>query len=138
MRTIPLLSLRSEEHTSELQSRPHLVCRLLLEKKNDHPGLDGREPHAPPRGPAPPALSFPVPALGARRWAPPRASAARARGDGAPAPGRCLRSGTRLLTTEATARLREARVYHACRGWEVASGQAPTWAVVRGGDWHRG
>src|SRR3989442_7146323 len=26
---------RSEEHTSELQSRPHLVCRLLLEKKND-------------------------------------------------------------------------------------------------------
>src|SRR3989442_9817704 len=30
---------RSEEHTSELQSRPHLVCRLLLEKKNQH----GRE-----------------------------------------------------------------------------------------------
>src|SRR5690554_3387456 len=30
--TIPLV--RSEEHTSELQSRPHLVCRLLLEKKN--------------------------------------------------------------------------------------------------------
>src|SRR3989442_6393701 len=29
--------LRSEEHTSELQSRPHLVCRLLLEKKkHDH------------------------------------------------------------------------------------------------------
>src|SRR2546422_7311031 len=27
-------SLRSEEHTSELQSRLHLVCRLLLEKKN--------------------------------------------------------------------------------------------------------
>src|SRR5690554_7447763 len=29
---------RSEEHTSELQSRPHLVCRLLLEKKkhNSH------------------------------------------------------------------------------------------------------
>src|SRR5690554_1565673 len=26
--------IRSEEHTSELQSRPHLVCRLLLEKKN--------------------------------------------------------------------------------------------------------
>src|SRR5690554_7073734 len=25
--------IRSEEHTSELQSRPHLVCRLLLEKK---------------------------------------------------------------------------------------------------------
>src|SRR5690554_7275210 len=27
---------RSEEHTSELQSRPHLVCRLLLEKKNQY------------------------------------------------------------------------------------------------------
>src|SRR3989442_15236800 len=26
---------RSEEHTSELQSRPHLVCRLLLEKKTN-------------------------------------------------------------------------------------------------------
>src|SRR5690554_7240307 len=26
-------TFRSEEHTSELQSRPHLVCRLLLEKK---------------------------------------------------------------------------------------------------------
>src|SRR5205809_5461201 len=29
------VSLRSEEHTSELQSRLHLVCRLLLEKKKD-------------------------------------------------------------------------------------------------------
>src|SRR5436305_3657770 len=28
-------SFRSEEHTSELQSRPHLVCRLLLEKKKN-------------------------------------------------------------------------------------------------------
>src|SRR5689334_20927999 len=28
---------RSEEHTSELQSQFHLVCRLLLEKKNDTP-----------------------------------------------------------------------------------------------------
>src|SRR3989442_9358689 len=28
-----LSEIRSEEHTSELQSRPHLVCRLLLEKK---------------------------------------------------------------------------------------------------------
>src|SRR2546429_1519982 len=27
---------RSEEHTSELQSRLHLVCRLLLEKKKNH------------------------------------------------------------------------------------------------------
>src|SRR3989442_3183349 len=30
--------LRSEEHTSELQSRPHLVCRLLLDKKNKPSG----------------------------------------------------------------------------------------------------
>src|SRR5690606_42131055 len=30
--TVPAFS-RSEEHTSELQSREHLVCRLLLEKK---------------------------------------------------------------------------------------------------------
>src|SRR2546429_2482981 len=30
------LEHRSEEHTSELQSRLHLVCRLLLEKKNRH------------------------------------------------------------------------------------------------------
>src|SRR5690554_4535316 len=28
-----IIDVRSEEHTSELQSRPHLVCRLLLEKK---------------------------------------------------------------------------------------------------------
>src|SRR3989442_661775 len=28
--------MRSEEHTPELQSRPHLVCRLLLDKKNNH------------------------------------------------------------------------------------------------------
>src|SRR5687768_17889044 len=31
--------LRSEEHTSELQSRLHLVCRLLLEKKKTSPTL---------------------------------------------------------------------------------------------------
>src|SRR2546422_1652229 len=29
---VPILTMRSEEHTSELQSRLHLVCRLLLEK----------------------------------------------------------------------------------------------------------
>src|SRR3712207_7403015 len=32
----PLLTDRSEEHTSELQSRQYLVCRLLLEKKKNH------------------------------------------------------------------------------------------------------
>src|SRR5258708_8664533 len=35
MRSSALGALRSEEHTSELQSPDHLVCRLLLEKKNN-------------------------------------------------------------------------------------------------------
>src|SRR2546422_1348286 len=38
--------LRSEEHTSELQSRLHLVCRLLLEKKkigSPYPGPQNRD-----------------------------------------------------------------------------------------------
>src|SRR2546422_3257513 len=33
LRAAATLTVRSEEHTSELQSRLHLVCRLLLEKK---------------------------------------------------------------------------------------------------------
>src|SRR2546422_5251186 len=37
-------SPRSEEHTSELQSRLHLVCRLLLEKKNNRTSPNVREP----------------------------------------------------------------------------------------------
>src|SRR5687768_17871382 len=36
---------RSEEHTSELQSRLHLVCRLLLEKKKNHHLLDPDKDH---------------------------------------------------------------------------------------------
>src|SRR5262245_62344421 len=50
---------RSEEHTSELQSLRHLVCRLLLEKKNKR--ADGearfsqlRTPQAHPQRPGPP------------------------------------------------------------------------------------
>src|SRR6202045_4423524 len=39
---------RSEEHTSELQSRPHLVCRLLLEKKQKTTD-NARTPSPPPR-----------------------------------------------------------------------------------------
>src|SRR2546423_11534603 len=35
--TIVLPAERSEEHTSELQSLAYLVCRLLLEKKRNHP-----------------------------------------------------------------------------------------------------
>src|SRR5689334_24517327 len=34
-----MIAVRSEEHTSELQSQFHLVCRLLLEKKNRKPEL---------------------------------------------------------------------------------------------------
>src|SRR2546422_4829169 len=34
--TVSSTKVRSEEHTSELQSRLHLVCRLLLEKKKKH------------------------------------------------------------------------------------------------------
>src|SRR5437660_4156299 len=48
--------IRSEEHTSELQSRGHLVCRLLLEKKNagshtltQHPKPLSRRPESNPR-----------------------------------------------------------------------------------------
>src|SRR2546429_1818549 len=40
-RPAPQLGARSEEHTSELQSRLHLVCRLLLEKKKT---FDCRKP----------------------------------------------------------------------------------------------
>src|SRR2546429_989167 len=36
---------RSEEHTSELQSRLHLVCRLLLEKKKIKPNATSACPH---------------------------------------------------------------------------------------------
>src|SRR5258707_14467118 len=35
LRQSPRPEVRSEEHTSELQSRQYLVCRLLLEKKNN-------------------------------------------------------------------------------------------------------
>src|SRR2546421_6124553 len=50
--TNPWKSIRSEEHTSELQSRSDLVCRLLLEKKknenianHDVDRPDSRRPH---------------------------------------------------------------------------------------------
>src|SRR3712207_7154612 len=45
-RTLPDRNpLRSEEHTSELQSRQYLVCRLLLEKKKTPPGTISVAPH---------------------------------------------------------------------------------------------
>src|SRR4051794_41346972 len=42
----PVAGQRSEEHTSELQSPVHLVCRLLLEKKNHL--ASGAAPSGPP------------------------------------------------------------------------------------------
>src|SRR5690606_41393943 len=39
---------RSEEHTSELQSRENLVCRLLLEKKKQNTTHPAQPTHAPP------------------------------------------------------------------------------------------
>src|SRR5215510_11517641 len=44
-----LNGVRSEEHTSELQSRGHLVCRLLLEKKKTTPRLRSRSTISPRR-----------------------------------------------------------------------------------------
>src|SRR2546422_1194040 len=49
-----LRTMRSEEHTSELQSRLHLVCRLLLEKKNTRLEQAGPEPATAPFAPAQP------------------------------------------------------------------------------------
>src|SRR2546429_7295783 len=40
---------RSEEHTSELQSRLHLVCRLLLEKKKNNTHIRTHHPRVVPR-----------------------------------------------------------------------------------------
>src|SRR2546429_6208834 len=51
----PSGGIRSEEHTSELQSRLHLVCRLLLEKKNR------RAPLASLTDSTPPDPSYPLP-----------------------------------------------------------------------------
>src|SRR3712207_7905607 len=42
-----VLVVRSEEHTSELQSRQYLVCRLLLEKKTQDPTYPNRSLHLP-------------------------------------------------------------------------------------------
>src|SRR5438552_14400511 len=49
------VQVRSEEHTSELQSPDHLVCRLLLEKKNSQRASDPRSlPHHAAPGPQSP------------------------------------------------------------------------------------
>src|SRR5437899_9898990 len=46
-RSLPLICTRSEEHTSELQSLRHLVCRLLLEKKKTSEQLANTETATP-------------------------------------------------------------------------------------------
>src|SRR2546422_3410682 len=52
-----LIIFRSEEHTSELQSRLHLVCRLLLEKKKT---MRDRSLPARPRRPGPRVYPWPA------------------------------------------------------------------------------
>src|SRR5258708_19183543 len=54
------LTLRSEEHTSELQSPDHLVCRLLLEKKKDKHGRLFTRSHYPPRWSCCPLCYYPT------------------------------------------------------------------------------
>src|SRR5438105_6220055 len=61
------LDARSEEHTSELQSRVDLVCRLLLEKKNSTASNRGR---ATVRAPSPAAAPAPASASPATAAAP--------------------------------------------------------------------
>src|SRR5438552_13619710 len=46
VRHVGLSEVRSEEHTSELQSPDHLVCRLLLEKKNNEKTQQLQRQHA--------------------------------------------------------------------------------------------
>src|SRR5947209_15138278 len=46
LNTTSIVQGRSEEHTSELQSRQYLVCRLLLEKKNKKEDRTGRFWHS--------------------------------------------------------------------------------------------
>src|SRR5258708_16059587 len=54
--------VRSEEHTSELQSPDHLVCRLLLEKKNLRYAALSTAHHILPSPPAPhPLARYPLP-----------------------------------------------------------------------------
>src|SRR3954464_14126059 len=51
MTGVQTCALRSEEHTSELQSHDNLVCRLLLEKKKKAAGPGARAPWRPPHNP---------------------------------------------------------------------------------------
>src|SRR5256884_2268423 len=62
--TTDFLVVRSEEHTSELQSRLHLVCRLLLEKKKNGTDSRSRSNVNTPLGAAPPLPSAGAPSCG--------------------------------------------------------------------------
>src|SRR5256886_3536203 len=61
---VPVHTVRSEEHTSELQSQSNLVCRLLLEKKKENDvsqlGKPADDAHGPP----------PFPRSVVNRWEP--------------------------------------------------------------------
>src|SRR2546430_5896927 len=61
-----IASIRSEEHTSELQSQSNLVCRLLLEKKKCHAQLHPHAGHDDPRPHRGRRSARPPPALGPR------------------------------------------------------------------------
>src|SRR5687768_17751947 len=56
--TAPVARPRSEEHTSELQSRLHLVCRLLLEKKKQKKDNINDKSRAPSHAANPPRPSI--------------------------------------------------------------------------------
>src|SRR5580765_823600 len=57
-KSVPARGNRSEEHTSELQSPVHIVCRLLLEKKNTSRNTGRRVP--PATGPGSSSASSPA------------------------------------------------------------------------------
>src|SRR3712207_6954846 len=56
-----IINTRSEEHTSELQSRQYLVCRLLLEKKNPFSADSFSEPKLYTHVPSPTRSSYLTP-----------------------------------------------------------------------------
>src|SRR5258708_30671137 len=67
-RSSPCSARRSEEHTSELQSPDHLVCRLLLEKKKKNTGGSGEG--SPKTAGHPPSSCGKVPLLKLKRGIP--------------------------------------------------------------------
>src|SRR3989442_11726384 len=65
--SLDLAEVRSEEHTSELQPRPHLVCRLLLANKREAAVDRCSECHASPgAASSPPGQHNPEPGIGSQ------------------------------------------------------------------------